>query len=405
MLGDEAPSGGADSIDPVDFIKRLAPDQVGLFEPISGMMLLNMDDEDFQAQAERFAQEALLPEDVRVLCAINHETYHFAQTAASGYMFDRARTAFAALNASQPPAEPPIDPDILKIVADTRAAIGDDPEGNSRLDAALEIVRQKAWVDMLNARADAGDHSLAGALIPDFFDYLEQRRSAESLANSQGLSILGVIEGSAMLAANLLTYGPEAAVAAVAEELDTLGPIYRELFAVTSAQAGERTLEIALPAAAVSLCYECPHDAYCAILPSIAAAPPGEAHTLGRALFEAPPKIEAAGAWLGDAPARRGNDESYVIYDSFHASLKEGKWGVDTYDLLADARALDRVGSFPLGCATRTRPYGPFEPAELLARLAISSLVLKARSRRRDERDADQAARQWARGVLHRLLG
>ena len=386
------------------FIKRLAPDQLGLFEPLSGIMLLNVEEEEFQAMAERWAAGESTEADERLIATINHETYHFAQTVASGYMHERQRSAFRALNEAPAPEEPELEPEIKQIFAIAREAAGDDPEANARLDASLYIMTEHMRQEQLEARAAAGDHSVAGAAIPDFFAHLEQRRMAASLANDRGLSILGVIEGSAVIFANLLMYGDDAA-AHIREELTTLPPLYGELLDFTVKLVGDRALRVALPAAAVALCYASPHNAYCELVPMVAAAPEGEELARGRELFESPPALEGAGAWLGDAIAQRAADDSYRIYDTFLEELRSDKWGVGSYDLMADPQAMHRVGFFPLGFVTRTGWRAGTDRDTLVARMFIMGTVLQSLSRRRAQRDFEKVKTGWAQGVLSRLFG
>jgi hypothetical protein len=386
------------------FIKRLAPDQLGLFEPLSGIMLLNVEEEEFQAMAQRWAAGESTAADVGLIATINHETYHFAQTAASGYMHQRQRAAFRALNEAPAPEEPELDPELKQIFDIAREAAGDDPEANARLDASLYIVTEKARQEQLEARAAAGDHSLAGAAIPDFFAFLEQRRATESVANDRGISILGVIEGSAVIFANLLMYGDDAA-AHVREELVTLPLLYGELLDFTVSLVGDRALRVALPAAAVALCYEAPQYAYCELVPMVAAAPDGEELARGQELFESPPALESAGAWLGDAIAQRAADDSYRIYDTFLEELRSDKWGVDSYALMADPQAMHRVGFFPLGFVTRTGWRAGTDRDTLVARMFIMGIVLQSLSRRRAQRDFEKLAVSWAQGVFSRFVG
>lgn len=386
------------------FIKRLAPDQLGLFEPLSGIMLLNVEEEEFQAMAQRWSAAESTDADKRLIATINHETYHFAQTAASGYMHERQRSAIRALNEAAAPEEPELEPEIKQIFDIAREAAGDDPEANARLDASLYIMTEHMRQEQLEARAAAGDHSVAGAAIPDFFAHLEQRRITESVANDRGVSILGVIEGSAVIFANLLMYGEEAA-AHIREELTTLPPLYGELLDFTVPLVGDRALRVALPAVAGALCYASPHNAYCELVPMVAAAADGQELARGQELFESPPALEGAGAWLGDAIAQRATDDSYRIYDTFLEELRSGKWGVGSYALMADPQAMHRVGFFPLGFVTRTGWRAGTDRDTLVARMFIMGTVLQSLSRRRAQKDFEKLKTGWAQGVLSRFFG
>lgn len=393
----------AELIEPL--ARRLPPEQVGLFEPLSGMMLINLEEDAFQALAQRFADGAPAEEDVPMLAAINHEAYHFAQAAASGFMFDRQRTALEVLKASQPPPDPPLDPAFEQIVAQCRAEAGDDPEANARVDRMLYFVLEQERLRTLEARAAPGDHSLDGALFPHLFVHFRERAELESEPNSHGLSITGLLEGSAVIHTNLLMYKAEDAARLIPAEMETLPPVYGELLILTHALAGHRTLEVTLPATAIALGYARPHDAYCALVPMLLAAPEGEALARGRELFESPPEIAEAGPWLGDALAQRDVDPSYWIYDLAIDALRCRRWGFGSYELMADPKAMIAVGTFPLGFVTRSRCHAPFETPETGARLWMAGTVLKSRSRRRDQRDFEKYAVTWAQDVLNRQFG
>lgn len=393
----------AELIEPL--ARRLPPEQVGLFEPLSGMMVLNVEQDFFEALAGRFARGAPLPEDVPLLAAINHEAYHFAQAAASGFMFDRQRAALRVLSASEPPPDPPPDPEFERLIAQSREEAGDDPELNARIDRMLWMLTENARLRTLEARAAPGDHSLDGALFPHLFVHFKERAEREGQANEHGLSILGLLEGSAVIHTHLLMDDAEEAARSIPAEIETLPPVYGELLAVTAALAGARSLEVALPATAIALCYARPNDAFCALVPMILAAPEGESLARGRALFESAPIIDSAGPWLGDAMAQRATDDSYRIYDLVLDRLRDRRWGIGTYELLADPQAMHAIDSFPLGLVTRSQSHSPFEADERAGRLWLAGTVLRSRSRRRDQRYFERFAVTWAQDVLNRAFG
>lgn len=393
-------------LDPEALIKRLAPDQLGQFEPLSGMLLLNVSEEYWQGFVRREPERTATPEDKDLCAVMDHETYHFAQAAASGYMFERQRTALRFLNAAPSPPDPLDDPRFAEMVATAREAYRDDPVQSARVERVVRLMAANRVVLTAKASAPPRDHSMSGALLPDFFSHLSQRRADEAAANAHGLSILGVIEGSAVIAAKLLRHNAEDAAGHVRDELAALPPVYSELLTVTHAHAGARTFEVALPATAVALCYARPHDAYCGLLPMFVSAPPGQAFAHGRALFEAPPAIEAAGPWLGDALAQREADDSYRVYDGFHGPLRSNEWGVGAYDLLADPHAVYRTKrQLGMAVVTRSNWHGAFEQDELGARMYLMSVVLKALSRLRYEREFWKDVQDWGLEARHRMIG
>lgn len=408
MILSETSADGDDSgkdgiLDFPALIKPLAPDHLALFEELSAVMLLNIEEEEWQAVVRRSSEGASTPDDIRLARTMDHETWHFAQAAASGYMFERQRTACQVLNAAPPSRHPLDDPDTVETIARFRDHIGDDPDAHARLEAVLRLARANDALEELRARALPGDPSIAGAALPDFFAHLRRRREIESAVNAEGLSILGLLEGSAVIASNLLYCEGDEAVGHVRAEVEALPPVYGELFDYSWSQVGDRAIGAALPAAAVALCYARPNDAYCALLPMVAAGSAEEARALGRALFEAAPAIEAAGPWLGDSVARRDADDSYLIYDPFLDGLRCNAWGVDCYDLLADPRAVYRTNRAPLAMVTRSAPHGTSDPAEIGARVYLMSIVLKVQSRLRAEREHVRDLTEWGRAVASRL--
>ena len=97
-------------IDPRIFIKQLAPDQLGMFEPLSGLMLLNISRAQLLELQERFVAGTPTDFDVSMIHTINHEAYHFAQVASSGYVFHREARLLMVLNAAEPVPEVAIQP-------------------------------------------------------------------------------------------------------------------------------------------------------------------------------------------------------------------------------------------------------------------------------------------------------
>lgn len=391
-------------VDPLLFIKQLDPDQLGVFEPMSGMTLLNMDDAAFRAMGQRYVAQELTDADIAVIRTINHETYHFAQATGSGYFFHRQAVAFQVLNASEPIPEPPIAPEYAEMFAAARAEAEGDPDLERRLARMEAVLSGHNQIASMEERAGAGDHSVAGALLPEFFDHLEALGAAERTPGPDGLSITGLLEGSAVLHTHLLMH-PEDAHLYVNAELETLPPVYHELIALTAAEVGERTLELALPATALALRYMAPHIAYKPLLRRLAQSAPGEGLEHGRLLAADLPEIEGAGPVLGSALDLRAMDDSYRVYDPFFDLLRGGEWGVDSYELLAEPAAMLRIGSFPMGVVTANGYHGPLPPPDMVARMAIMGLVLRTQSRRRAERQFRQFQVEWAQEVIGRLIG
>jgi hypothetical protein len=388
------------------FIKSLDPDVRGVFEPLSGIMRIGMPQAEYQAAFERFASKASTAEDVALIGTINHETYHAMQAAISGYSFDQQRRRFAVLNSFDNLPDPAADPEVQSLLATLHAEAGDDPVLKRRADRAEAALVSHRAIEMLESRAAPGDYSLWGALHPSFFRYQAELAEREAARNADGLSILGLLEGSAVAFANQLMY-PGGAKAKMAAELETLTPVYRELYVLTLAHAGTRTLELLLPATALALCYEQPHNAYAPMLATLADSRPGQALEYGRKVMEALPALPVAGAKLGTSIQLRKSDDSYRIYDGFIQGIATETWGVDAYAALADPDSLNRVGSFPFALVTDDNAQAlrsSMDEGEMVARLAIMAIALRVAGRRRDELTMRNFQVEWARDVLSSIV-
>lgn len=388
------------------FIKSLDPDVRGVFEPLSGIMRIGMPQSEYQAAFGRYAAGASTVEDVALIGTINHETYHAMQAAVSGYGFDQQRRRLAVLNSFEELPDPAADPEVQSLLATLRAEAGDDPDLQRRADRAEAVLLSHRAIEMLETRAEAGDYSLWGALHPAFFRYQAELAEREAARNADGLSISGLLEGSAVAFANQLMYRGSGAQTKMEAEFKTLTPVYLELYTLTQARAGTRAMELLLPATALALCYTEPHNAYAPMLATLAGSQPGQALAYGRKLMEGPPALPVAGVVLGTSIQLRKGDDSYRIYDKFIYGIEAGAWGVDAYAALADPDSLNRVGSFPFALVTDDNAQAlknSMDEDEMVARLMIMAIALRVAGRRRDELQIRNYQAEWARDVLNTL--
>lgn len=392
------------AIDPRRFIKQLAPDQLGLFEPLSAIMLLNIQDAEFEALGARLTANECTDADIGVIRTINHETYHFAQAAASGYVFQRQARAFAVFNRDDPLPDAPADDDMAELLEAAKVVAEGDPDMQARIDRMTAVLEGHHQLAAMEARAEPGDHSVMGAMFPAFFAHLRAQAESERAPGNDGLSITGLLEGSAVLHTHLLMHPNGDAHVYVNAELATLPPVYHELVVVTAATVGERTLELSLPATALALHYAKPQNAYLPLLRRLAESPQGDGLAAGRALLAAMPVIDGAGPVLGDALAIRAADDTYRVYDPVHEQLRSGTWAVDCYDFLAEPAAMHEVASFPMGVVTADGYHGALPLIDLVGRMALMAAVLRVEGRRRAEREFRQFQVAWARDVLNRLM-
>jgi hypothetical protein len=170
-------------------------------------------------------------------------------------------------------------------------------------------------------------------------------------------------------------------------ELATLPPVYQELYNLTTAHAGARSLELMLPAVALALRYAAPQNAYVSLVHALAESNPGEAVERGRRLANELPTIAGAGPFLGTAVEVRKLDNSYRIYDAILDKLEKAHWGIDSYDFLARPEAMHKLDSFPMGIVMTDGYIGAVDRVELAGRVALMGAVLRTLSRRRDEKE------------------
>ena len=395
---------GEEMVDPRVFIKRLAPHQLGLFEPLSGLMLLNISRQELFELSGRLSAGSATDFDRAIIHTINHEAYHFAQVAGSGYVFHRQARLLRVFNAIEPVPEPEIPAELQELFEAAREEAERDPELRPRYDALVAMIRGHNRFAQMSDLAEEGDHSVEGALRPGFFAHLKELAQGERVPNGDGLSIRGVLEGSAVIHSRLLRHTEEDPTPHIEAELATLPAEYRELFDVTVARAGERALELVLPAVALALRFMQPHDAYLPVLALLADSSPGQAVDYGRGLIDRLGEITSAGPLLGTALDLRRMDGGYLLYDRILGSLESGEWGIDSYDLLAHPPAMHAVGTFPLGIVTTDGYLGSLDSSELAARMVLMGAVLRTQSRRRAERDFHHFQADWARSVINRLV-
>jgi hypothetical protein len=393
-----------ETIDPKKLIKRLEPHQLGLFEPLSGLMLLNVSDARYQEAFQRWAANASTAEDVALIRTINHEMYHFAQVAASGYVFAQQRRAFEVFCSVEPLPDATADPEARQLLAGLREAAGANPELKARAERLIAVLAGRQTFALMEERAAPGDNSIFGALNPGFFKHLDALAEREGATHACGLSIRGVLEGSAVIHTNLLMHPVGDAGAQTEAELAMLPAVYSELYAYTRARVGGRTLELLLPTVAVALRYAEPQAAYSHLLGLVADSPPGGALERGRAIAAEPPALPEAGPVLGTASEVRRQHTGYAPYDPILKKLESGEGGVDSYSFLADPAAMHRVQTFPVGIITQDGYWGPLDKAELVARMLVMSGVLRVKSRRRVEREFLDFQLAVAHDALCRLI-
>jgi hypothetical protein len=377
----------SDAIYLSEYTKQLDPDQVGIFEPVSGLMLINRSKADYAAAAERYAAGDTTSSDEELFRAINHEIFHFAQTVGSGYGFDRQRQLFAIIDKHENwsgleervafrKAEP-----FLRRIATDRTDIR---RGG---DEVLTLLTQGLYLARMAGRAAPEDHTWVGAMIPPLLQRQQELVAAEAETNEAGLSTIALLEGSAIVHTELLMGGLAFGRSRIEAQLATLPPVYRLLLDTTVRLYGDRAVELLLPTTALALRYARPHNAYLTLLPLVAESEEGDAVICGRTLCANLPRIPAAEPLLGTAiDVHRETAQSSRLYSMILRDLADGKWNVDSYTVLADPAAMHLLPSFPVGMILQDgyQP-GEMDRAEFGARTMVMSFMLHVHSRSRDE--------------------
>jgi hypothetical protein len=406
--GDQAQPDDSGLVDLRDLIVALEPDIKGKFEPLSGLLMINQPNDEYMESFARFAANTPTEDDRDLIGTINHETYHGLQAAASGYYFDCQRRKFAVFNTPEAPPDLPIPAKLQTLLDTMRQEAGDNPDLKARADRAEWVIRAQQAIEYFDAVAMPGDNSIFGALHPAFFRFQSEIDRSEAQHNSEGLSILGILEGSAVVFAAQVMYPRGGAEAAMLADFANHPLVYRELYDWTKERVQSRAFELILPATALALCYAQPHNAYGPLLAMLAGAAPGQAVALGQTLSGNLPPIPAGGAILGTSIDIRGVDDSYRIYDKFITALAAPRWPFDPYGLLADPANMNVIDTFPFSAITN-ESYQRLPSAmtfdELAARMCLLSLVMKKFSRRREELHIRDLQVQWAQDVLNNVTG
>jgi hypothetical protein len=401
-----------ETIDIHDFIPSLDPDIKGKFEPLSGIMLLNVPEDDYAGAFNRFANHTSSEDDRDLIGTINHETFHGLQAAASGYFYDKQRRLFAAFNTPEPTPEIVIPPDVQANLDTMRREAGNDPALNARADRAEAVIRSEYAIRYFDSVAAPDDNSIFGALHPAFFRLQDQLAQEEALPNSEGLSTLAILEGSAVAFAHQVMRPNGGAEQAMLADFASTPPLYRQLYdwttqRLTSLGQPGRALEFILPTTALALCYTQPNNAYGPLLAVLSTSQPGSVIAIGQSYMANMPIIPAAGPILGTALDVRRRDPSYKVYDKFLDALATPRWSFDAYGLLADPANMNIIDTFPFSLVTATdihRLPSAMSFQEFAARMYLMSLVMRKFSRRLEEEHVRDLQAQWMQDVITNFI-
>ena len=374
------------AIDTGDFSVRHDPQLLGLFEPVSAIMFLNIDDLTFEQWREALGEENQADGTHQQLTEVFlHEAYHCFQTYTTGYLyeqFSRLAGVWAEHQFSLAPwlvAAPLIGRHLLNKTVDA-LTLWMTPDARRMLSEVRRYQLALRHYTRLHRRAvKYKQGAISGALMPELYTAIDRVRAPSLVRGADGLSAKDVIEGAAFV------YGREATYPADYEErlhdsgLDPDGP-YQRLLKVTTEQCPGRPPSLIRAAAALALRYEHPGAAYRPLLARLAAGGTGDEVHAARSLSREMPDIPNAGRLVGTASdAHTRLDHKFPnLYRPQLDQLTNGVWGIDGLDLLIDTQAINSIPTGELGFAIVTRDgrrgFGSLDTMGV--RLVISTTML-----------------------------
>jgi tetratricopeptide (TPR) repeat protein len=405
-------------------LTRLPFDTLAQFEAASGLMVLNLDFDAFEKSEKNYINHTPTPEDAELYSTINHETYHYFQTLATGYQYAYASEVWRLIVAeaisqqvqhevrqtTKQGEEKSIAAQLekswkMKIQStDENEAVALKPllgniEESSKSEAkrftgfrdlVLQAQKARSWEDSAGR-----DFSLLAAELPSLAQGFDRLWAKIQAPGARGLSAEDLIEGSAVVFQHLLSYGREGLEERLANARDMVADTYCKALEVAEDICGARALDIVLPATALALRYANPPEAYVVLLEKLNACQPGHESSEAHAIGATPPQIEAAGEYLGTAlDVRRKQargDDYYPVYDDVLDRLEKREWGFDEIDLLSDRGPAQQIAEFPFVTVVKEGILRTNIDSTLLAkRVLCAALVLRSAKLPRYRLSAEQ---------------
>lgn len=375
-------------------LPKMAAESLAKFETTCGLLILNLDEAEYLAQRERFHALApdwhLASESDRVTWnAINHEMFHYFQTVATGYQYITSARIHIALNAAGRKSKFASSLTNLSDVVTAWLMIGRPNRENWQ--SLQTSIRLLEWTLSAKPRS-AADASLAGAMFPDCFARIDELSLEERLCDRYGVSALGIIESAAVIYAERITYGETDLRSRLDRAFHHVDPCQRSVYQFLTNRYGDRALDIALPAAAISLCYERPAFVFASIADRLFAARRGAELSVARQLWRKLPRVANGGAVLGTARAAARKLRN-PFHDEDLAAFEESP--VDEFDLLCAPSAASRWPRHN-GIVLKDAYFGAaLEPEAMAARIGIAHCLLRSQSL--------ASAQEYARSLLFLL--
>lgn len=407
------------SIETRDLVVRLPPGTVGLFEPVSAIMFLNVADSEFERMHDELdrAPGSLLE-------VFLHEAFHCFQTYSSGYQFKQLYDLVGALGAAARPFASLLSLDMAKTL------------GASMLDRIYPCAPWKvqAWLSGLTRswyragrlahleqlRAKAHAKTLARLFFPKISERVQRVHQRSAQHGRDGLSALDVVEGSAALYARKSCTQQTPSALAFLHELEGSAPTHAALLRTAHAAHGETCMPLLLPAAALALRYERPGDAIMPLLQRLRDAVRDDVLAAARRIASELPDVDA-GERLGTASdyAARLTERARLrplarvpprTFDVQMRALRQGSWNIDELALLSDVNASSSipVGSLGFRIVTKDGKRGfsdGFAPLLNGVLMLGGGLTVSEQLRRLTEDDVPPVGARDTRALLHSLLG
>jgi len=363
-------------IDTKNLQVRLALAALARFEPLSGIMVLNIVDRDFDAMVDAVRND----EEHYLLEVFNHEMYHCFQTYCTGYIFHRACLMRDVLGTHFGGQWTRVFLGrYLKRKLITWSTIWLPPRYRDRIRTkhALSAASDE-YMELTVLSGTNKQSRKIGAYFPDLYRKLADLKKETLRPGKQGLSAIDVIESGATVYANIASQGVRCPnTTQLLERLSGLDETYTRALRLTYDLCGERALSVLLPATALSLRYENPGNAYVSMVQRIAVAAEGKEVAEAKELAKALPSIEDAGRLLGTAvEARAKIRRPTSIYEQQMQALKTQSWGIDELDLLSDPQAISSIPYGLLGFGILTQDSNRGLEGER-GRLVIADIMLR----------------------------
>jgi hypothetical protein len=387
------------SIDTQDLRIKLAPSLSGIFEPVSGVMFLNVTDAEFEAMRKD-------PQDPLVE-VFTHEMYHCFQAYTCGYQFERVCLLRDVFLAEYSPRK--LFPFVVQYFSQYISS-----KLNALLAACLprilgNYLRMRHFMktqfrerERLARLAKENQPSMVGARFPNLHRRLSELKRETMLPGQQGLSANDLIEAAAAIYARLSVQSVDMDAAQLLEDLNGMSETYSRALSLTIDLCGKRATKVLLPATALALRYQHPENAYIELATRIAQAADGAELEAAKKLAADLPSIKEAGRVVGTAvdAGKRMRRPTKMYLEQMDA-LRSGTWGIDELDLLSKPDAINSIPPGSLGFGLVTRSGNPRGFKDGAGTLVIAATMLRGGpSLHQVQGDVDQSILRFAADLL-----